>query len=262
MPISLNYEITRSAPAHPWLILIHGLFGNLDNLAVVRRHFQKSCNVVSIDLPDHGESPHTQGFSFEACAEGVATIIEKTEADQVYLLGHSLGGKAAMITALHYPALIRALVVADIAPVTYPAQHNAIIRGLRAVDLSDVEKRSDADKQLAQHIAEPGIRQFLLKSLYQDNDGHWQWRFNLEGIAAHYDTIRSWPETDLEFSKDTLFIKGSRSDYLSSEYRSDVMRLFPTAKARVIDGAGHWLHAEKPEAFNLAVERFLSGVAP
>lgn len=261
MPISLNYEISRSAPDHPWLVLIHGLFGNLDNLAVIRRHFQKTCNVVSIDLPDHGESPHTQGFSFRECAEGIAAIIENTEAKQVHLLGHSLGGKAAMMTALHYPTLIRALIVADIAPVTYSARHNDIIRGLRNVDLDKVTKRSDADKQLAQIITEPGIRQFLLKSLYQDDKSNWQWRFNLEGIAAHYDAIRSWPDTDLEFTKDTLFIKGSRSDYLSSAYKDNVMRLFPTAKARVIDGAGHWLHAEKPEAFNRVVERFLDSVA-
>lgn len=261
MPISLNYEITSSAPAHPWLFLIHGLFGNLDNLAVVRRHFQKTYNVVSIDLPDHGESPHTQGFSFKGCADGIAAIIEKTELNQVVILGHSLGGKAAMMTALHYPDLVSALVVADIAPVTYPARHNEIIRGLRAVELDNIEKRTDADKQLARHIPEPGVRQFLLKSLYQDEDNEWRWRFNLEGIAAHYEAIRSWPSTDLEFTKDTLFIKGSRSDYLSSEYRSDVMKLFPAAKARVIDGAGHWLHAEKPEAFNLAVERFVDSVA-
>ncbi|WP_083928557.1 alpha/beta fold hydrolase [Salinimonas chungwhensis] len=260
MSISLNYEISHSHEDAPWLVLLHGLFGSLDNLAIVRRYFQNQYNVLSIDLPDHGESPHTEGFTLSDSAHGVLAIVNQLKLDSVYLLGHSLGGKVAMMAALEQPDYISALVIADIAPATYPARHESIIKGLQAVDLEKVDKRSDADTQLARHIPISGVRQFLLKSLFQDEEGRWQWRFNLNGLATNYDAIRSWPDCDLQFAKSTLFIKGGESDYLSLEHRSVIAQLFPKSKARVIDGAGHWLHAEKPDAFNRAVDQFFSRV--
>lgn len=257
MTIALNYELHRASERDPWLFLIHGLFGDLNNLSVIRRHFADQYNIVAIDLPDHGLSPHLPAFSLLDCAAGINAIIDKLGLSEVTLLGHSLGGKAAMMTALHYPQKVARLIVADIAPVTYPEHHQAIIAGLKAVQFDQVQRRGDIDKQLSEHIPEPGVRQFLLKSANQNEQGQWHWRFNLRGLADNYDAIRRWPDTDLQFSKSTLFIKGSESDYIQSAHREAIAALFPAARARIIEGAGHWLHAEKPGPFNQAVASFL-----
>lgn len=256
MTTQLHFTAQVSDESAPWLVLIHGLFGDMDNLAVVRRHFAVTHNIINIDLPDHGKSPHLDTFSLQACADGIKQAVNQTTEAKVTLLGHSLGGKAAMLCALQNPELVSRLIVADIAPATYDARHNSIIEGLRSVDMQQVSKRSDADKQLAAYIPETGIRQFLLKSLTQNDQGQWHWRFNLEGLAASYDNVRGWPHTDLQFSLPTLFIKGNESDYLLAEHQSAIATLFPKAKAHIVEGAGHWIHAQKPDAFNSAVEGF------
>ncbi len=257
MSIKLHYETTENESSAPWLVLIHGLFGSLDNLAGIKRHFSEHYNILSIDLPDHGLSQHFETFDLTQTAHEIDAVLQHVGAQQYHLLGHSLGGKAAMLCALHYPDKIASLMVADIAPVDYPARHDAIIKGLEAVDLATLDNRKDADKQLSEHVDEPGVRQFLLKSLYQNDQDQWTWRFNLSGLTAAYDEIRSWPAVNLQYSHPTLFIKGSQSDYIQADHQDAIAALFPAARAHVIQGVGHWLHAEKPAAFNAIVENFL-----
>lgn len=257
MPSLLHYQIFSVSPTAPWIILIHGLFGSGDNLSSVRRNLAEDFNVLTVDLPDHGESPHLKDFSFSDWVERLINVMDNEHIESTYLLGHSLGGKIAMLTALHHPARVKGLMIADIAPVSYPPGHRQVFAGLKAVDLKRLHSRKDADKQLAAHIDEAGVRQFLLKSLYQDEQQRWKWRFNVKNLALNYNQLTSWPDTDEQYQGPTLFIIGGESDYVQPQHRGAIASYFPLAKAHIIHGAGHWLHAQKPEAFNKVVVQFL-----
>lgn len=237
-------------------MLLHGLFGSLENLSMIKREAEKHRPVLSVDLPDHGSSPHTNGFSFAGYAESVQQVIEDLSLKSVILLGHSLGGKIAMQMALNEPERVTKLIVADIAPVAYSPRHQAVLAGLRSVDLSSVEKRGDADDAMSEHIKEPGVRQFLLKSLHQEN-GDWRWRFNLDVLERDYSALSQAIKSNHIYTGPVLFIKGGNSDYLLPEHKTAIDALFPNSQARIIQDAGHWLHAEKPAMFNRIVERFI-----
>lgn len=256
--MELNYKISKSQASSPWLILIHGLFGNADNLAVIKRHFESNFNILSVDLPDHGESPWTSAFSIEEASEAIFNLMLSLNIERSAVLGHSLGGKVAMKLALNHGKNVSHLIVADIAPVSYQHSHQAVFDGLNSVSLNTIKSRKEAEKEMAAHVKEPGVRQFLLKSLYQDDSGAWKWRFNVEGLISSYSHIIDWEQTNQTFNGITLFIKGSESNYITSAYRDEISRYFPNAKAHIIEGTGHWLHAEKPAAFNSIVERTLN----
>ncbi|GEA10794.1 alpha/beta fold hydrolase [Alteromonas sp. KUL49] len=257
--MSLHHSISIS-PTNaqaPWLVLIHGLFGNADNLAVVKRHFATQYNIVSVDLPDHGQSDWSNEFTLDDAAIKLKSLLDTLSISRCAILGHSLGGKVAMLFSLTHPDNVTKLIVADIAPVNYTHRHQAVFDGLTAVTLESLESRKHADQLMSQHIVEPGVRQFLLKSLYQDENKAWRWRFNLHGLIESYPNIISWPDISLSTQCPTLFIKGNDSDYILPEHRSSIAKHFPKAKAHVIEGTGHWLHAEKPAAFNRIVENYL-----
>lgn len=256
--VKLNYKLSKCDASSPWLILIHGLFGNADNLAGIKRHFESSFNIVSVDLPDHGESPWTNGFLVSDAADAIYDIMQSLNIEKSAVLGHSLGGKVAMKLALNHNDKVTHLIVADIAPVSYNHSHQAVFDGLKSVPLDTIESRKEADKIMSSHVKEMGVRQFLLKSLYQDENGSWKWRFNVDGLISSYSHIIDWEQTTQTFNGVTLFIKGSESDYITAEYRDAITRYFPSAKAHIIEGTGHWLHAEKPAAFNAIVERTLN----
>ncbi len=260
MQNTLNVETRIVDENAPWLVLIHGLFGSLDNLAVVRRHFESTYNILNVDLPDHGKSPKLATFSFELWVSMLVSTLTEHQIEQCILLGHSLGGKLAMQTALAYPEKLNGLIVADIAPVKYPSRHKQVFDGINNVKLNEIDSRNDADQQLARFIPEKGVRQFLMKSLFQASANNWQWRFNVKNLIKHYEAICDWPQSNQSFNGPTLFIKGGLSDYLSMEHQNQVVKHFPQATAKVVQGAGHWLHAEKPQAFNRSVEIFLKQI--
>lgn len=258
MSFQLHHQVYSHSENAPWVVLIHGLFGNLDNLTVLRKPLSEHFNVITLDLPDHGESPHVNAFTMALCVEGITALLNKYNVPTAHLVGHSLGGKAAMMTALLSPERVTSLVVIDIAPVNYPPHHQTIFKALRLVDLSQVQSRKDADKQLQSGIEEAGVRQFLLKSLYQTEAGNWQWRFNLAGLESNYSNISEFnaPENAC-YQGPVTFIKGGNSDYIRREHQSAIAALFPHAKARIVEGTGHWLHAEKPQVVAKLVERAL-----
>ena len=255
MPIAINYTYSANPNSNQLLVLLHGLFGSQDNLSVVARYFKDRVNVLSLDLPDHGNSDHLASFTLAQCADAILPVIEKHKAEKTTFLGHSLGGKVGMYLALTHPQAIDNLIVADIAPVSYPSRHDAIIKALKDVPLHTLSSRRDADEHLKGGIPEAGVRQFLLKSLYQNDAKEWRWRFNLSGLADSYENIKSWPDIDKTFVKPVLFIKGGNSDYIMPSMQGAIAALFPNAKAHVIDNVGHWLHAEKPDVFNRVIEK-------
>lgn len=245
------------------IVLIHGLFGSLENLNMVARNLSQHYCVTSVDVRNHGNSFHQEGMGYQVLAQDIITLLDNLGIDSCHILGHSMGGKIAMKIALSYPNRVRKLVVADIAPVEYPAHHLTIIEGLQAIDLTKIKTRKDADLQLATYVENVGVRQFLLRNLILNAQNQFSFKCNLHYIEQGYPQImqsidNSSPDEKQSFIGETLFIKGGDSDYILPEHQSIIKILFPKAKAKIIQGAGHWLHAEKTTAFNKILLDFLA----
>ncbi|AWB68041.1 alpha/beta hydrolase [Saccharobesus litoralis] len=240
----------------PTLVLIHGLLGSLDNLNMVARSLSKHYRVISVDLRNHGASAHDAAMDYHTLASDVFETLDSLQVTNFYLLGHSMGGKAAMVMAIQQPCRINKLVVADIAPVTYPERHQQIFNGLKAIDLDTINNRNDADVTLAKYVDEPGVRQFLLRNLSRQAES-FVWKMHLEYIINNYSYVIGFPELEAEYTHPTLFIKGGESDYIQRQHQPAIVKLFPNSKAKIIQGAGHWLHAEKTTLFNRIVSDFL-----
>lgn len=238
------------------LLILHGLFGTYENWGSQIKGLAEHFQVIAVDLRNHGRSPHADEFTYPAMAHDVLELMDDLGLDNAHILGHSMGGKVAMQIALTAPERLRKLVVVDIAPVTYTPHHDDVFKGLFSITLEGLKSRGEADKQLAEHVDELSVRAFLLKNLYRTEDKQFAWRMNLPVLHSQYSKISLAPE-GTPFSGDTLFIKGANSDYLIPAYRDQVVGLFPKANYKMIDGAGHWPHAEKPEMFSRIVLKFL-----
>ena len=238
------------------LLILHGLFGTYENWGSQIKGLAEHFQVIAVDLRNHGRSPHDDKFTYPAMAADVLELMDDLELESAHILGHSMGGKVAMQLALTAPERLRKLVVVDIAPVTYTPHHDDVFKGLFSITLEGLKSRGEADKQLAEHVDELSVRAFLLKNLYRTEDKQFAWRMNLPVLHSQYSNISLAPE-GTPFSGDTLFIKGANSDYLIPAYRDQVVGLFPKANYKMIDGAGHWPHAEKPEMFSRIVLKFL-----
>ncbi|GGO88909.1 acyl-CoA esterase [Marinobacterium nitratireducens] len=238
------------------LLILHGLFGNLDNWASQAKALADEYRVISVDLRNHGRSPHNDEMSYPAMAADLVELLDDLGLDQVLVLGHSMGGKAAMQLALQHPERVERLIVVDIAPVQYPHHHDDVFAGLFSVDLDSLKSRSDADRQLAPRVTDPMVRAFLLRNLYRNDAGRFAWRINLQGLHDGYAGISAAPQGK-PFTGPTLFIKGGTSDYMRAEHRDALLALFPNAGYKVIDGAGHWPHAEKPALMTRLIRSFL-----
>ncbi|MEJ6473735.1 alpha/beta fold hydrolase [Pseudoalteromonas piscicida] len=254
--MQLNYQQTGDT-TNPAVVVIHGLFGSLENLNGVAKALAAQFNVINVDLRNHGRSFHDTEMSYPAMAQDIKNLIDQLQLEKVNLVGHSMGGKVAMQFAQLFTKQVNKLVVLDIAPVDYHSRHDAIIAALNEVQNSSIASRGDADKIMSHYIETQGVRQFLLKSLAKNETGQFAWRFNLDVITEKYDTITSNINETHSCLCDTLFIKGNDSDYILPQHRDAITRFFPNARAKIIQGAGHWLHAEKPEAVNRSIIDFL-----
>jgi esterase len=239
------------------VVLLHGLFGSGSNLRGLARSLADHYCCHLPDLRNHGLSPHSPMMDYPAMAADVIHYMDSHNIDSAHLLGHSMGGKVAMQAALNYSDRVKKLLVADIAPVKYPAHHNDVLQGLAAIKLQDIHSLADADTQLAAYVSEKPVRNFLLTNLKRNADGNYHWLPNLQAIEQQYHCIADGV-SGAPFSGETLFIKGSESNYLVASHRERVTALFPNAKTRIITNAGHWLHTEKPQIFNRMVARFLA----
>jgi esterase len=241
------------------VVLLHGLFGMSDNLLGLAKELALSFHVIIPDLINHGRSPHRAKMDYPGMAEDVINLMDSLDIEKASIIGHSMGGKVAMQLACTYPDRVEKLVIVDISPVAYPARHLEILDALQKIANTSITARKDADALLAEKIPDLSLRQFFLKNMVRNDEGFWQWRFGLRQIKDSYKELSVAPDMQKVFNKEALFIKGELSDYILPEHEAIVRKWFPAVKLKVIQGAGHWLHAEKPIVFNRTVKQFLQG---
>ncbi|MCG7493352.1 alpha/beta fold hydrolase [Thalassobius sp. Cn5-15] len=250
----LNQIIHGDPTNQPALLIVHGLYGSGRNWGVIAKRLSDERQVIAVDQRNHGQSPWTDDHSYAGMAADLAEVI-RAYGSPMDVLGHSMGGKAAMMLALEHPELVNRLIVADIAPVTYTHSQIQYVEAMRAVDLAKVEKRSDAEAQLRAIVDDPILPTFFTQSL--DVAGK-HWRLNLDVLAQDMDQILGFPAVDRQFEGDTLFLSGALSDYVKREDRNLTKSLFPNSHFAKIPDVGHWLHAEKPREFEAAVRSYLN----
>jgi pimeloyl-ACP methyl ester carboxylesterase len=255
----LNFrEYGSYTDRQPTLIFLHGLFGASSNWHSIARRLESRFHVIAPDLRNHGRSPHDESMDYPAMAADVAELIDEHGLDSALLVGHSMGGKAAMRLALENPALVAALVVVDIAPVSYDHRHDTIFTALQELPLATLSGRDEAARLLFARLGDRGLVQYLLQNLVRHDQG-WRWRLNLAVLARRIGEIADFPEPEANdgYAGRTLFIHGGASDYLQPRYRARINTLFPHARLRAIPGAGHWVYAEQPDAFFSVLNGFL-----
>jgi pimeloyl-ACP methyl ester carboxylesterase len=239
------------------LLILHGYFGMSDNWKTLGNQFSEDYQVHLIDQRNHGRSFHADEFNYELLAEDLLSYIKHHQLENVILLGHSMGGKTAMQFSVTHPDLIKQLIVADISPKSYPPHHNAILAALNSVDFSKQNTRGAVDKKLAELIPQIGVRQFLLKNVYWKEKGKLAYRFNLQSLTENNPEVGKALPSFTTFAKPTLFLKGSKSDYITENEYGIIEAHFPDSKIVTISNAGHWLHAENPKDFYKEVCLFL-----
>ena len=257
-----KYESAQSLIQNPPIIILHGLFGSSRNWHPIAQALSVKNTVYTLDLRNHGKSPHDELMDYPHMAQDVLTFLENVigqgQLVPVTIIAHSMGGKAAMWLALSRPEWIHKLVVVDIAPVNYEHDFSDVLNALQAIPLELIKSRRDADQYLSKYISQSSLRQFLLQNL-QSRNGKYRWRLNLEAISHAISEITGFPDSNgLEpFSERVLFIGGGQSDYLKKDYQKLTRQLFPLASFSMIKSAGHWLHAEQPQLFQALISPYL-----
>ena len=266
---TLNYQISGNGTP---VILIHGLFGNLDNLKTLANSLADH-RVIRVDVPNHGLSPHWQVMDYPSLAKAMTQLLDELSIDNAHFVGHSMGGKIAMAAALLYPQYVKSLVAADIAPVAYSPRHQLVFAALNQLDVKNLRSRSQGLAELLNSGIDEGTAQFLLKNLQKDDAG-FSWKMNLAGLQACYDKLIGWDlscddlssndlasntiATELRYAGPSLCIRGGDSDYVKAEHSAQFVQQFPAIQAKTLAGTGHWLHAQKPAIFNRLVGDFIA----
>ena len=249
----LNY-MTFGDEKSPPVMIVHGLYGSGRNWGVIAKRLSDQFFVITVDLRNHGDSPWLDTHNYHVMADDLVEVINSLNI-KPNIIGHSMGGKAAMVLALKRPNLVRNLIVADIAPVKYEHDQSQFIEAMQKVDLSKVEKRSDATLALSKFVEDKSLQNFFTQSL--DIKAK-RWKLNLKVLRSEMSEILSFPKIESEFSGHSLFLKGEKSDYIKSEHRKLIKTLFTKARFATFKEAGHWLHAEKPREFESAARLFFS----
>jgi len=240
------------------IVIMHGMFGMLDNWQYVAKELAEEYMVFLVDLRNHGKSPHSEEFSYALMADDVRQFMEDNWLYEAKLVGHSMGGKVAMQLALEEPDMVEQLVVVDIAPKHYKGNHERIIAAMQSLPLRKLGSRSEAETHLRKSIEEEGVVQFLLKNLSRERTGGYRWKMNLAVIASHYQEILANSLPEEQYEGPTLFIQGLNSKYINPEELSDYQHYFPSAQIAPIAAAGHWVHAEQPQAFLDSLHKFFA----
>lgn len=270
MTEAIHYQTRGQGPD---VVLVHGLFGDLDNLKSLAQALEANFRVTRIDVPNHGQSPHWEHMDYPRLAGALVSLLDSLGIAKAHLVGHSMGGKIVLATALLFPERVASVVAADIAPVAYHPRHQTVFNALISLPLDgSVDRKGALTHMLAKGVDE-GTAQFLLKSLRRveataglgSDPGsetsakvnQFAWRMNLDGLIAAYDELIGWPIEGKRYLGDTLFIRGDESDYVTAAHKEAILAQFPAVQLKSIGGAGHWLHAQKPAIFNRLVQNFL-----
>jgi len=251
----LNFTRFGESNDNSPLLVLHGLFGSATNWRSIARQLSKQFQVFALDLRNHGSSFWDTTMNYPALANDVADFIEQYSLPAVNIIGHSMGGKTAMMLALTQPKYVARLIVVDIAPVEYGHSHAPFIDALLELDLAKLKNRSQADQALRAAIPEDGVRQFLLQNLVQQ-EGEFRWRLNLEVLRDSMPKLTGFPTLDTAFNGPSLFLYGGESDYVLPQHHTIITRYFPEAQRQNVPGAGHWLHAEQPALMVETARRF------
>ncbi|MBK8209426.1 MAG: alpha/beta fold hydrolase [Rhodospirillales bacterium] len=255
MPLSRAFREFGSGPP---LVILHGLFGSARNWQSMAERLAGQYRVFACDLRNHGDSPWAATMSFAEMADDLEAFIDEKGLAPATVLGHSVGGKTAMLTALRHPDVLDALIVVDIAPVAYEEPFLAYIAAMQTADVGAGIKRGDIDAALAAAVPDAATRLFLLQNLEERAAGGFAWRLNLDAIAANMPALLDFPATeDLAYDGRALFVSGAASDYIGRVHHGAVWDRFPQAEFAVIDGSGHYPHVEQPDAFFERITLFL-----
>lgn len=253
MKLNSRAQSAQNLHTNSPIVLVHGLFGSLDNLGILARDLVADHDILQVDMRNHGLSERSPEMRYAAMAQDLIDTMDANGIEKATLIGHSMGGKAVMAVTALAPQRVGKLVAIDIAPVNYQVRrHDEIFAAINAVTDSGDTTRQQAAEVMRQHVKEEGVIQFLLKSFV---DG--AWRFNVPVLWEQYPHIVGW-ETLPAWNHSALFIAGGNSSYVTEEYRDTLLAQFPQARAHVIAGAGHWVHAEKPDAVLRAIRRYLA----
>ncbi|MEQ8241207.1 MAG: alpha/beta fold hydrolase [Cyclobacteriaceae bacterium] len=239
------------------VLILHGLFGSSDNWQSVAKELCQKFTCYLIDQRNHGLSPHDDLMNYEVMSDDLKVLIKDQQLGTAHIMGHSMGGKTAMTFATKFPELVDRLIIVDIGPKAYPPHHDQIFKGFRSVDLEVLKSRKEADDMLSVEIKDFGIRQFMLKNLNRNGE-KFEWKINLDAIEANASEIGKALSEDSSFDGPALFLGGSKSDYIQPEDQVLISHHFPNSQVEMIDGAGHWVHAEKPKELLNRVIKFLS----
>ena len=238
------------------LIILHGVFGTADNWVTLAKKFGRYRKVYLIDQRNHGQSPHSLDFTYDAMVNDIRLFLMAHDIIKPDILGHSMGGKVAMFFAVKYPDLLNKLMVIDIAPKFYPIHHDVILEGLKDIDIDRIGKRQEADDELAEYVESATVRQFLLKNLKRTPKG-FAWKMNLDVIYDNIANVGKGLEPDDKFNHQTLFVRGALSQYILDEDLDGIKKHFPLSNLITIHGASHWVHYEKPDELSQVIEEFL-----
>ena len=240
-------------------IILHGFLGMGDNWKTLAKQFSNlGFQVHLVDQRNHGRSFHDSEFNYEVLAADLKQYCSHHTINNMVLLGHSMGGKTAMLFAALYPELISKLIVADISPRFYPVHHDAIMEGLCSLNFEEISSRKEAEIQLSNYVSDSGTRQFLLKNIYRISPSVLGLRINLKVLKTNVSEVGEALPSNLNFQKDTLFLRGDKSEYISTQDEALIKHQFPTAVVKTISNAGHWLHAENPVEFFNSVCTFIT----
>lgn len=258
MTVELNY-LDTGGEGTP-LFVVHGLLGSADNWRSHVKQWQERHRVVAVDLRNHGRSPHVEGMSYSEMAQDLLALMERLGIQRAHLLGHSMGGKVVVSLARLAPERVASLIVADIAPQAYGHGHDDVFAGLRRLEEGRPANRREADALLAEHVEERGTRLFLATNLQRGEAGELELRIGLDEIEAGYQEIMQAPAGQGAFDGPTLVLRGGNSHYVTDEMIPTLREVLPRAEIKTLEGAGHWLHAEDPDAFQAAVNDFLDSL--
>lgn len=254
------------------IIILHGLYGNSDNWLSVARELAGIFELFLVDARNHGKSPHSKAHTYEAMQSDLLEFMNAHNIEKATIMGHSMGGKTAMLFALLHPERVEKLIVVDIAPKNYKnilnisgqvLEHLNILNAYSAIDVTKIASRADADNEMAIYVQSQMLRHFLLKNLTRNENGHFEWLINISALKNALPDIMDWPHLDKQFpawqplQAPTLFVKGEKSDYITNDDFQDLKALFPKADLVSIYDAGHWVHAEQQDLFVKSIRYFL-----